>query len=134
MSKRKREIKKRKQLAEDVREDESLLTTESAEDIEIAQDSGHGEPDPEDLRPSESPIDDSQIVTKPVVPAPKKRGQKKETSGQQPKAAVAGDSWLGRNKENFLLGLLILYVLLLGLGTVGELFEIEWILNLPLFR
>ncbi len=134
MSKRKREIKKRKQLAEDVREDESLLTTESAEDIEIAQDSGHGEPDPEDLRPSESPIDDSQIVTKPVVPAPKKPAQKKETPGRQPKAAVAADSWLGQNKENFLLGLLILYVLLLGLGTVGELFEIEWILNLPLFR
>ena len=134
MSKRKREIKKRKQLAGDVREDESLLTTESAEDIEIAQDSGHGERDPEDLLPSESPIDDGQIVTKPVVPALKKPAQKKETSGRQPKAAVAADSWLGQNKENFLLGLLILYVLLLGLGTVGELFEIEWILNLPLFR
>jgi hypothetical protein len=134
MSKRKREIKKRKQLAEDVREDESLLTTESAEDIEIAQDSGHGEPEFEDLRPPESPIDDSQIVTKPVMRAPKKPAQKKETSGRQPKAAVAADSWLGQNKENFLLGLLILYVLLLGLGTVGELFEIEWILNLPLFR
>ena len=134
MSKRKREIKKRKQLAGDVREDESLLTTESAEDIEIAQDSGHGEPEFEDLRPPESPIDDSQILTTPLPSAPKKPAQKKETSGRQPKAAVAADSWLGQNKENFLLGLLILYVLLLGLGTVGELFEIEWILNLPLFR
>ena len=134
MSKRKREIKKRKQLAGDVREDESLLTTESAEDIEITQDSGHGEPEFEDLRPPESPIDDSQILTTPLPSAPKKPAQKKETSGRQPKAAVAADSWLGQNKENFLLGLLILYVLLLGLGTVGELFEIEWILNLPLFR
>ena len=134
MSKRKREIKKRKQLTGDVREDESPLTTESAEDIEIAQDSGHGEPEFEDLRPPESPIDDSQILTTPLPSAPKKPAQKKEASGRQPKAAVAADSWLGQNKENFLLGLLILYVLLLGLGTVGELFEIEWILNLPLFR
>jgi hypothetical protein len=39
-----------------------------------------------------------------------------------------------RGRENLLLGLLIVYVLLLGLGTFGELFEVEWILNLPLFR
>ena len=31
-------------------------------------------------------------------------------------------------------GLLILYVFLLGLGTIGEIWEIEWILDLPLFR
>jgi hypothetical protein len=30
--------------------------------------------------------------------------------------------------------MLVVYVLLLGLGTAGELFEIEWILNLPLFK
>ena len=30
--------------------------------------------------------------------------------------------------------ILALYVFFLGLGTVGELFEIEWILNLPLFK
>ena len=29
---------------------------------------------------------------------------------------------------------LIIYVLLLGLGTIGELFDIEWILDLPIFR
>ena len=29
---------------------------------------------------------------------------------------------------------LILYVFLLGLGTVGEVWDIEWILNLPIFR
>jgi hypothetical protein len=29
---------------------------------------------------------------------------------------------------------LILYVLLLGLGTIGEIWEVEWILDLPLFR
>ncbi|MBT3365720.1 MAG: hypothetical protein HN472_06770 [Nitrospina sp.] len=32
------------------------------------------------------------------------------------------------------IGLLVLYVFLLGLGTVGEIWEIEWILDLPLFR
>ena len=30
--------------------------------------------------------------------------------------------------------LLVLYVFLLGLGTVGEIWEVEWILDLPLFR
>ncbi|VAX32891.1 hypothetical protein MNBD_NITROSPINAE05-34 [hydrothermal vent metagenome] len=32
------------------------------------------------------------------------------------------------------LGVLVLYLLLLGLGTVGEVWEVEWILDLPLFR
>ena len=32
------------------------------------------------------------------------------------------------------LGVLILYVLLLGLGTIGEIWKVEWILDLPLFR
>lgn len=32
------------------------------------------------------------------------------------------------------LGFLILYVFLLGLGTAGEVWDIEWILDLPLFR
>ena len=32
------------------------------------------------------------------------------------------------------LAVLILYVFLLGLGTVGEIWDIEWILNLPIFR
>jgi hypothetical protein len=37
-------------------------------------------------------------------------------------------------KNEIFLALLILYVLTLALGVVGELFDIEWILNLPLFR
>jgi len=37
-------------------------------------------------------------------------------------------------KGEILLGLLIIYVLLLGLGTIGELFKIDWILNLPIFK
>ena len=32
------------------------------------------------------------------------------------------------------LAVLILYVFLLSLGTVGEVWDIEWILNLPIFR
>lgn len=32
------------------------------------------------------------------------------------------------------LTVLIVYILLLGLGTIGEIWEVEWILDLPLFR
>lgn len=32
------------------------------------------------------------------------------------------------------IGLLVLYVFLLALGTIGEIWEVEWILDLPLFR
>ena len=32
------------------------------------------------------------------------------------------------------LGFLILYVFLLGLGTVGEVWDVEWILDLLIFR
>ena len=39
-----------------------------------------------------------------------------------------------RYKSEIGLTVLILYVFLLGLGTIGELWEIEWILDLPIFR
>ena len=39
-----------------------------------------------------------------------------------------------KNKEKLGLGALVVYILLLGLGTIGEIWEIEWILDLPLFR
>ena len=29
---------------------------------------------------------------------------------------------------------LFIYILLLGLGTVGEIWDVEWILDLPIFR
>ena len=32
------------------------------------------------------------------------------------------------------LSVLMIYVFLLGLGTVGEVWEVEWILDLPIFR
>jgi hypothetical protein len=42
-------------------------------------------------------------------------------------------SFLSTYKIEIFLALLILYVLTLALGVVGELFDIEWILNLPIF-
>jgi hypothetical protein len=139
MSKRKREIKKRKKLLEDAQDKERILTADPVEPEEAPgeaapEDRGPQAADPEELLPPESPIDDSQIVSTKAPPAVKRPAEKKEAPGRRPRATEATDSWFGQNKENFLLGLLILYVLLLGLGTVGELFEIEWILNLPLFK
>ena len=32
------------------------------------------------------------------------------------------------------LSFLVLYVFLLGLGTIGEVWSVEWILDLPIFR
>jgi len=135
MSKRKREIKKRKKLLEETPAEENLLAREPAEDVEEREDPSSGASEPEETLPSESEstLDDNQIVSAPAPPPARRHDPKKEARVKQPKLS-AGDSWFGQNKENFLLGLLILYVLLLGLGTVGELFEIEWILNLPLFR
>ncbi|NIQ03541.1 MAG: hypothetical protein GWO19_25285 [Nitrospinaceae bacterium] len=40
----------------------------------------------------------------------------------------------GRYKAGIGIGILFLYVALLGLGTVGEVWDVEWILDLPLFR
>ena len=42
-------------------------------------------------------------------------------------------SFLSTYKSELFLALLIVYVLTLALGVVGELFDIEWILNLPIF-
>ena len=135
MSKRKREIQKKKRLAEDDVRDVSLQTAGSVADGRTTD-----VPDPDGaadwkLQRGESTVDDSQIVRpgKPAA-AKKKPARKKKAADQEPARAPAPDTWFGQNKENFLLGLLVFYVFLLGLGTMGELFEIEWILNLPLFK
>ena len=39
-----------------------------------------------------------------------------------------------RYKSEIGLTILILYIFLLGLGTVGELWDVEWILDLAIFR
>ena len=133
MSKRKREIQKKKRLAEDDVKDESLQTAESTSDVGTGYVPGPGEAASQKLQRSPSPVGDSQIVSTPA-PALKKTARKKSASDQEPARAAISNSWFSQNKENFLLGLLIFYVFLLGLGTMGELFEIEWILNLPLFK
>lgn len=42
--------------------------------------------------------------------------------------------FFSKNKSKIGLAILMLYVFLLGLGTIGELWNIEWILDLPIFR
>ena len=41
--------------------------------------------------------------------------------------------FLGKYKNEIFLVILIFYVITLGIGVIGELFDIEWIVNLPLF-
>ena len=41
--------------------------------------------------------------------------------------------FFSKYKGEIFLTILILYVLTLALGVTGELFDIEWILNLPIF-
>lgn len=135
MAKRKREIKKRKKLMEETRADEDLELKEAAGDTDSAISSGLNGPGTGESSDTDPPVDDRQIIASRPPAAPKKKSVRgKGSSDSQPVAAAGPDSWYNSNKENLLLGLLILYVILLGLGTVGELFEIEWILNLPLFR
>lgn len=134
MSKRKREIQKRKKLAEDDVKDESLQAAESATDVGTGYDPHSGGTAAREPQRSRSHLDDRQIVSAPAPAVKKKAVRKKKASDPEPSRAATSNSWFGQNKENLLLGLLVFYVLLLGLGTMGELFEIEWILNLPLFK
>jgi hypothetical protein len=56
-------------------------------------------------------------------------------SSDSPTSADSGiKSLVQKYKGQIGTGLLVLYVFLLGLGTIGEIWEIEWILDLPLFR
>ncbi len=43
-------------------------------------------------------------------------------------------AYVEKYKDYLILGLIALYLFILGLGVVGELFDIDWILNLPLFK
>ena len=113
------------------RQDESLHDGGTVHVLEGSEDAGPGRPRQAGSPDATPPIPDTPTV---AAPAARKPADKRDSERDPSKVKAARDSWSGRNKENFLLGLLILYVLLLGLGTVGELFEIEWILNLPLFR
>ncbi len=55
-----------------------------------------------------------------------------ETSDSSNKSAIK--VLVQKYKGQIGIGLLVLYIFLLGLGTIGEIWEIEWILDLPLFR
>ncbi len=37
------------------------------------------------------------------------------------------------DRSGLYLGILVLYVIVLALGTFGELFDIQWILDLPIY-
>ena len=43
------------------------------------------------------------------------------------------ETFFNKYKSEIFLTILILYVLTLALGVIGELFDIEWIVNLPIF-
>ncbi len=111
MARRRKDIEKRKRLA-------------GESDAEIESPSVTGTPvgtfELEDRLSEEIP------AARHTPPSEKRQ---KPSVGQTP-----GAGFLSKNKETLLLALLVLYVLLLGLGTVGELFEVGWILNLPLFK
>ncbi|QPJ60356.1 MAG: hypothetical protein G3M70_06090 [Candidatus Nitronauta litoralis] len=50
------------------------------------------------------------------------------------RTSAASSSFWNRYKAEMGLAAVVLYVFLLALGTIGELFNVEWILDLPLFR
>jgi len=47
---------------------------------------------------------------------------------------VKTTGYITKYKDQIIIGLLLIYVAVLGFGVIGELFKIEWILNFPLFR
>jgi hypothetical protein len=47
---------------------------------------------------------------------------------------VNSKAYFEKYKEQLILGLFLVYLVILGLGVIGELFKIQWILNLPLFK
>ena len=148
MSKRRREIKKRKQQQDLIQQAEEQQASkkvmeEAAAELEIEEPTTGVEPMVESAVEAEADfrdepgVDDSEIIAHSPAPAPKAR-QKKSRKARREEADTVKrpveTGWFARNKENFLLGMLVIYVFLLGLGTVGELFEIERILNMWLFR
>jgi hypothetical protein len=42
--------------------------------------------------------------------------------------------YFAKYKTQIGMTILIIYVATLGLGTIGELWDVEWILDLPIFR
>lgn len=42
--------------------------------------------------------------------------------------------YLTKHKDQIIFSLLLIYIIVLGFGVIGEVFNIEWILNFPLFK
>lgn len=60
-----------------------------------------------------------------------------ESDDRGPQDAGGGavsDSFWGKHRDDIILGLLVVYVILLGIGTVAELFDIRSILSWPIYR
>jgi hypothetical protein len=51
----------------------------------------------------------------------------------QPGPAQTPAGWWATHRQQVGVAIFCLYVALLLLGTIGELFDVEWILNLPLW-
>jgi len=47
---------------------------------------------------------------------------------------VKTTEYLTKYKDQIIFSLLLIYIIVLGFGVIGELFTIEWILNFPLFK
>lgn len=122
MAKRRRQIKKQRKVAED-----TGGAPRAADGM--VEDIGEQVPDEELIRPREERREESEAYAE--MPAPRSDPGRPV---REDKTVPVPGGWFAMNKGNLLLGLLVLYVLLLGLGTAGELFEVEWILHLPIFR
>jgi hypothetical protein len=47
---------------------------------------------------------------------------------------VETTGYIAKYKDQIIFSLLLIYIIVLGFGVIGELFKIEWILNFPLFK
>jgi len=146
MARRRKDIKKRRQAQEEQQASPSVDDLQDEEIVEeeevLEEEDVLEEGDVLEEEEITDEISDDEIVLKPESPRrkpPPETGARKPVESKRPDAAnkrgeAVSSGWFGQYKDNLLLGLLVIYVLLLGLGTFGELFEIEWVLDLPLFR
>jgi len=42
--------------------------------------------------------------------------------------------YLKRHKQNLIFAVLAAYIIILGIGVIAEMFHIQWILDLPLYK
>lgn len=140
MARRRKDIKKRRQAQE---EQQASPSVDDLQDEEIVEEEDvFEEKDVLEEEEIADEVSDDEIVLKPEShrrkPPPETDARKpvesKKPDADTRRGEAVSSGWFGQYKDNLLLGLLVIYVLLLGLGTVGELFEIEWVLDLPLFR